>query len=193
MKKLLKKRILILLAVLILLPVCVQATSIDFYTDGQITDSNYFDVVQVWGTATVNMSGGQVLDFYTYQTSTVNLSSGNVSHFYIQGTSQLNVSGNGWILYTLEVSGSSIVNFTGGETHGFQGINASDFSIVNIYGYNLHISNNIVIGDWADNHPFRIGLAGSETASHIVLHEIPEPLSILFFSLTGLFIVKRSR
>jgi len=187
-----KKLLKFVLAILFLLPVCANSTTIDFYTDGQIVDGNYFDNVNVWNNANVTMTGGQVFDFNTYQTSIINFSGGKVTHFYIYDNSQLNACG-GWIYHTLEVSGSSIVNFTGGETHGFQGIKASDFSIVNIYGYNLHISSNTVIGYWADNHYFRIGLVGVETASHVVLHEIPEPVSIILFSLTGLFVLRRIR
>ena len=174
-------------AVLILLPLCANATTIDFNENGTITDGNYFDRVNVWDSATVDMTGGQVLDFYAYQTSTVNLSGGTISWFYTSGSSALlNMSG-GVIDRSLNVGGSSVTNLTGGQIPFYSTgayISAGDSATVNIYGYGFSLDGHYLSGYWADGTAFYIWLRGSETPSHVVL--IPEPVSILLFGLASL-------
>ena len=180
----------IIFAVLFVLPVCAKATTIDFYTDGTIVDGNVFERVNVWDSATVDMTGGEVSRFYTYLTSTVNFNGGTISSLFVGDNSQLNMS-EGLIDGSLNVSGSSIANLTGGQIPFYsQGafISAGGSSIVNIYGYGFSLDGQYLNGYWADGTAFYIWLRG-ETPSHVVL--IPEPVSILLFSLAGLFIVKR--
>ena len=185
----------IIFAILFLLPVCANATTIDFYNDGTITDGNDFYWVNVWDNATVDMTGGRVSNFYTYQTSTVNFSDGNVSSFHIEDTSHVNVSG-GFINQGLNVYDSGVANLTGGQI-GQIGqiydayIAAFESAIVNVYGYGFSYTGVFLNGYWADETPFTIWLRGPGTASHVVLHEIPEPLSILLFGFSGLLIVKQ--
>jgi hypothetical protein len=177
----------IIFAILSLLPVCASATTIDFYEDGWITDGNVFDTVNVWDTATVNMTGGQVLDFYTYQTSTVNLNAGDVLHgFYAQNESIVNMSGGS--IDHLIVYNTSIANLSGGQI-GYH-ISASDSSIVNIYGYGFYYTGQYLNGYWANDTSFSIWLRGTETASHVVLHIIPEPATFLVLGL-GYFLIRK--
>jgi hypothetical protein len=166
-----KKLAITLFAILFAFPICANATiTKDFYTDGSVVDGNYFDVINVWNSATVNMSGGQVSTFCTYQTSTLDLSEG--------------------LINDLIVCNSSNVNLTGGQIGYYLG--AFDSSVVNIYGKGFYYTSQYLNGYWADNSSFSIWLRGPGTASHVVLHEIPEPATSLLFGF-GLFLIKGKR
>jgi len=55
------------------------------------------------------------------------------------------------------------------------------------YGYGF------VNGEWEDHTHFSIDLSGSDTYSRVILHEIPEPATLLLLALGGLLSRNRLR
>ncbi|MCX5633994.1 MAG: hypothetical protein NTW93_10035 [Phycisphaerae bacterium] len=168
-----KTRLWKIIFAILLLPVWVNATTIDFYTDGTITDGNVFDTVNIWNTATVDMIGGVVTwSFNTYNTSTLNISGGDTSAF-------------------INLHDDSILNLSGGIEHAWI---YPDTGTVNFYGRDLimgEYGEKYVHGYWADGTEFTITLARIENAN-IVFHEIPEPATISLL-LAGILGVRKFR
>jgi hypothetical protein len=119
MKKLLRIRISILLAIL-LLPVCANATTIDFYTDGTIVDGNHFDTVNVWNDANVTMTGGWAFYCNLYDSSKFNTYGGDAGVLYTHQNSQA------W-LYANDSVGADIYDQS--VVHLFNGEYSSSFFI----------------------------------------------------------------
>lgn len=204
-----KKLVGMICAILILLPVCANATTIDFYNDGWITDGNVFDTVNIWNTSNVSMTGGDVDFMYSYNSSRLNLSGGLISRFWSYGDSIVNITGGkvDTFIYAydnsiLNISGgivncfinlhnSSVLNLSGGIEHAWI---YPDTGTVNFYGRDLTWvidSEKRVHGYWADNSEFLITLARIENAN-IVFHEIPEPAMITLL-LAGILGIRRFR
>ena len=165
-------------AVLILVPVCTKATIIkDFNENGTIATGDYYDQVNIWNTATVDMTGGRVTStINTYNTSTLNISGG-----IIQGPP----------LTFIYLHDSGVLNLSGGLFYSTW-IYPQE-STVNIYGRDLAWiidSNKRVHGYWADGTEFLITLARIENAN-IIFHEIPEPCTLGLFGF-GFFILRRT-
>jgi hypothetical protein len=79
-----------ILILVFLLPALCQATPIitDFYEDGTIKNGDVYDIVRVWDSATVDMTGGQVNQLNALESATINFSGGTV----LQGISIINNS-----------------------------------------------------------------------------------------------------
>jgi hypothetical protein len=161
-----KKRLLIItFATLTLMPVCTNATSIDFYADDRIGNGDNFDFVNIWNNATIEMTGGIVkYRIDTYNTSTLNISGGDVPY--------------------IDLHDASIVNLSGGLHIASDGLQHCwiypSTGTVNIYGRDLAwiINSQNVHGYWSDGSEFLITFARIANAT-INLHEIPEPATAL--------------
>ena len=180
----------IIFAVLLLLPVCANATTIDFYTDGTITDGNVFNIANIWDSANVTMTGGIVyhcnmnnsasLDFYDGYIGVIDMNDTSVARMYTDRTPTMYLYENSQVhLYNGEL-GPSIFIYDDVELH--------------IYGYNLEYiigAPDIVEGFWPDNQyeAFSILIRNSTEGTlrdNVFLHEIPEPISIFLFGLASL-------
>jgi hypothetical protein len=76
------------------LPLCVNATTIDFYTDGTIQSGDYYNFVTLHDFATVTMTGGIVNGVRAFDTSVFNFQSGTIGTvFQFYGSSTANISG----------------------------------------------------------------------------------------------------
>ena len=189
--KIMKTGVGILIVSLAFLPLCANATpiDIDIYNDTTISSGEY-GTVNIYDTppeqTTVTMTGGQVTDLYTYQSSMVNLVDGYIYGFYVTNSSMIDMLGGA--IHHLMIGDSAIANLRGGQITYH--ISASGSSIFNIYGKEFYYIGDHLHGLWADNSSFDIWVRGPGTNEHVVLHEIPEPITILFLGL-GYFLIKR--
>jgi len=129
----------------------------------------------------------------SYDQSTINISGGVVHEPSIwddDGT--INITGGEcWNVY----ANRGTLNISGGQITGDDGIYAGDFTrAVNIYGhgfeYDPYRSPNLT-GFWQDGTPFGINFQeGSWDA--VVLHETPEPATLLLLGL-GCLALRRNR
>jgi hypothetical protein len=152
------------------------AQAIDFYNNGSIVDGNNFDTVNIWNSATVNMTGGVISSAVnTHNTSVLNVSGGDLRGIFIDlyDSSALSLSGglvsNAWIY--------------------------PHYSTVDIYGRDLTWivdSERRLQGYWADGTYFKITFARIENAN-IVLHEIPEPTTLMLMGAGLGILLKYSR
>ena len=179
----------IIFAVLLSLPLCANATTMDFYTDGTIVDGNNFERVNVWNTATVDMTGGRAFYCNLYDSSAFNFYDGDVGAFSTYQSAIVNVfaENNPAALYINEQS----------QAHLFNGRFFNDGMIfddaeLHIYGYNLeyHISApDRVDGLWPDGRSFEFAIRNSSMGTlkdNVFLHEIPEPFTLCLLGLAGL-------
>ncbi|MHC4621793.1 MAG: PEP-CTERM sorting domain-containing protein [Planctomycetota bacterium] len=141
-----------------------------------------------------NVSGGEVHSLWAYDGATVTLaSSGIVQSLSAGGDSGVaNVYG-GTVEYICPVE-HGMVNLYGGVVK--DSLAAIDFSVVNVFGHDLGLSNSggaygdgQVYGFWLGDAPFTIDLNGSQTYSHIYL--VPEPTSLGLLALGSLLLRRR--
>jgi hypothetical protein len=183
-----------------------------FYEDGTIQEGEVYSYVGTYNNATVDMTGGDITDQLTARnTSTVNISGGFAYALVGTEESRINLLGTGEV-YRLQIDTSSVFNMYGGTVDVMKigtfggaylrnGV-ISDYlwadSTVDIYGYGFaydagsgaHRGGQLT-GFWGNTTPFSIDLyalygapgAGDvDTWSHVTLHEIPEPGSLLLLA-----------
>lgn len=163
----------LILAVLFVCAVCVNATTMDFYTDGEIVDGNVFGTVNIWDGVTVDMYGGVVTALNAKSVSTFNMYNGSVSSI---------LCGNGSLAHLYGGNINTIIH--GGEVH--------------IYGYDFVWTlgdpipqRGVLTGKWEDSTPFSINMRDiMPNDPYVVLHEIPEPATLFVLGL-GYFLIKR--
>jgi hypothetical protein len=137
-----------------------RATDIDVYSSGTIQPNDLYDTVNVWNSANLVMTGGSVTTMNDWNSSITNIYGGNI--------------GNLWMF------DSSIVNLYGG-TFG-KLYYTSDLGVLNIYGYNLTNQSNVISGNWSNGQAFSFPISIRAYSPQIELHQIPEPISLLFLS-----------
>lgn len=185
-----KKLLGVFLAILLLLPVCAKATTIDF-NDHQIgtiqTDDNY-EQVTLHDFAVVNMLGGDVYSVFSYNSSTFNMQNGDISGWItLRDASNLTITGGS--VKALEVYNSAVASISGGNitrlATGPEGTGA-----VHIYGKNFELNFDggwLITGNWANDSQFSILYRADGTVpvpgspgSNVFLHIIPEPMTMVF-------------
>lgn len=198
-----KKMLLMSLVVLICAFGSVKGDDKNFTSSGEINNGDVWDDVGVWNDTTiVNMWGGIVANLYSFDSSTVNIYNGeiigSIGPFYERGVGSL---------------GNSTINIFGGDIFGAGSLDSGTLNVrggtigfltastglINIYGLNLAISNNggqygygEVSGNWSDSSSFNISLYAN-AYDQTVLHEIPEPFSLLLFGFGATVLVTKKR
>jgi len=143
----------------------------------------------------VNVFGGSVYGLYAYDTGNVNVcENAYVDILRTRGYSVATVSGG--TLDLISASQFGTVNLLGGLVSDY--LAAGDSGIINIYGYYLdksatggHHGFGFVSGQWPDRTTFNIDLSGSATYSRIILHEIPEPATVLLIGIGSIALRRR--
>jgi hypothetical protein len=170
------------------------------------------DFISTFDYSTLNFFNGNA-QVGAFEKSIINISGGVLSgagafdngFVYFSGSaSSTSLGASKWgqaylldgIVDHIGASDFGVVNLHGGTVIDF--IGAYDSSVVNLFGYNLtktslggSYDNGLITGLWIDGSLFSIDLYGSETHSHIILHEIPEPVSLILFTLVALIIRKK--
>ena len=163
--------------------------------------------------STINVGGGTIYTLLSYDFSNVNVFGGQVNGITAYDTSTINVLDNA-NLFSLFAHDSGVINMSGGITRrigsaGFSTVNlfgglvtddlaAGDSSVINVYGYNLakfptggKLGNGFVLGEWENGVTFNFYFYGSETYSHVMLYEIPEPATVLLIVIGSLYLRRR--
>ncbi len=191
---------------------CQGVIDITFTEDGIIQEGDIYNDVDVYGdTTTVDMTGGQVVTLSAFDQSITNISDGLVMTSSSHDQSTINISGG--LVHAMNINdGGNTVNMTGGEVWnlivvdgvfnmwggGITGVpivaHATRGAIINIYGYDFSTESNgpYLTGFWQDGT--QIGLNFDPNANAydaVVLHEIPEPTTLLLLGLGGLALRKR--
>jgi hypothetical protein len=120
---------------------------------------------------------------------TVPLETG-VWHISVSAYSELTIEGGEFQFITTD--DDSTLNLYGGQIFG--DLTVEDLTAwVHIYGYGFNndpFLGSPLTGFWADDTPFSINLVDDtiSTYNQIIFHEIPEPATLLLFTLGGLLI-----
>jgi hypothetical protein len=191
-EKMLNKIVILILGILLCCGGLTWAGNIAFYTDGAIIDGNVFQTVNIWNTATVNMTGGSVLSLGAHNKSMLNISGGSIQGLGGYDSAIVNIT-SGTII-TLIAHNSSLFNLRGGSITGE--LFAESAATINVFGYDLINTQHggpwgdgMITGFWQDGSPFRIYTDGGSTYSRINL--IPEPASIFLLGF-GAFLFRRA-
>jgi len=170
--------------------------------------------VYSYNESTINVGGGTIYTLNSYDSSNINIFGGQTYHVTVYDTGTVNILDN-TNLYTLFAEDSGVVNMSSGivgriGAGEFGVVNmsgglvrddlaAGDSSVINVYGYNLakfptggKIGDGFVLGEWENGITFNFYFYGSNTYSHIILHEIPEPATILLIVI-GSIVLRRRR
>jgi len=193
-----------------------QWNVVEVYNDQTIVDmlGGWVDTVATYDVSTFNISGGQINTFNAYESSAVNATGGDVFSLNARDTSRINVTDSIEIenIWTYEhgevhVNGGIVADigiYESGTLHLFDGLvtdslSAGDSGLIGIYGYDLQKYDTqgtygvgYVTGKWSNYTDFTINLYGSETYSHIYLHEIPEPGTLAFVT-AGCLLFRREK
>lgn len=158
-----KRKVITILAVVIFLPVSQVQADLDIYSDAVIQEGDYYDTfVNVYDTppdhTTVDMTGGFVHNFRSYDSSIINITGGEILTLDAYNTSNANISGgnvrsvftrdhattnlyDGGSVFSLGAARQSgVVNMTGGIT---EYLRAGELGIINLYGGTVNIYLNV--------------------------------------------------
>ncbi len=186
--------------------------NVSIYNDATIVDmlGGNVDSISTFDASTISVTGGQVNMLGVGRLSTAHVSGGFVYGLDAWDQSSVifsedadvfaprvcnfaNLTMNDGTVNHLGAIDAGIINLYGGLISDY--LVALDYSVVNIFGYDLLKTNTggkyaygQVYGFWTDGTAFTIDLNGSETYSHINL--IPEPTSLLLFGLGALLLRK---
>lgn len=154
----------------------------------------------IWGNTVLNVYGN-IAFLDTYDTSTTNLySTGDISFLSTHDQSVANIlgGGNSWLIQ----NGQSTSYIHSGS---LSWLFVDEQSNANIYGSNFSYFDGHLSGNWADGSSFIFwALEGSPDTppnvtnilpTHIILHTVPEPASMLLVGagLAGLIGLKRRK
>ena len=130
-----KKLLGVFLAILIL-PVCAQAASITFTSDGTIKDGDIWNAVSIYDTlpnhTVVNMTGGTIADggIYVCNAATLNMSGGGVWGGGLNALDQSTINISGGYASGASVGENAIINIS--DNANVHGINS--YGTLNVYG-----------------------------------------------------------
>jgi len=184
-----RKGISILLAIL-LLPVCAKALIVRDFNDhetGTIQTGDYYDQVNVWDSANVSMTGGEVGLLSSYNSSHINVTGGLVSPGWLAAYNNSIVEISGGIVRTVSLVDSSIMYWSGGNIDGYLAI--FDNAVLHVYGKDFLYTPGggygfgWLSGHWANGSDFTILFRHLSEVfppeSSVILHVIPEPCTLL--------------
>ena len=174
-----------------------QGVDIDFYSDATIDNGDVYDVVSVYDTppdfTTVDMLGGSIQSFHTYDSSIANMHDGEIGWGILSlNSSTVNLYAGTINLESLFVIDSSTLNIYGGDLLVGNSPGFSESSTVNIYGYNFNRGINELTGFLSDGSAFAFKELPYDEYSHMNLIIIPEPATVFLLALGALALKKRT-
>jgi hypothetical protein len=167
-----------------------------------MTGGNITDQLTARNTSTVNISGGFVFALVGLDESRINII-GSVQGdiLGLQGSANVNMSGGTFDIFEAYNSATGILR--GGTISDYVLAYGADDLLISVYGYNLAYNPDAgshgggqVTGLWGDGAPFSIDLyavynppyGGTiDTWSHVVLHTIPEPSTLILLTFAVVF------
>ena len=172
----------------------VQAIDVDFYSDAKIEDGDVYTNVFVYDTppdtTTLDMYGGSVAGFVTYDSSIVNIYGGEVWWgLATYNLSTVNIYGGSVKCEGLIVGHSSTLNVYGGSLLVGNSPVFDPASTVNIYGYGFNYDGFQLTGFLTDGSSLIIREVSYSDYAHMNL--IPEPTTFLLFGFGVLLLRKR--
>jgi len=162
----------------------------------------FVDSIGLLDESTLNISNGDVSTINTYESSRVNAFGGSIHSLDARDTSTINIYSSvqvdsvstyasgvinmqGGIVDHIGIGASGVLNLSGGSI--ITRISTVDFGIVNVYGYGLGKTNTgggygygYIYGSWESTNAFTVDFGNSDTYSSVILHEIPEPSTLMF-------------
>ena len=188
-----KTKICLIITLAVLAPGQLRAVDIDFYSDATIENGDLYDNVFVYDTTpdqtTVDMLGGSIDAFHTYDSSIVNIYGGEILWGILSlNSSTVNLHGGTINCESLTVSNSSTLNIYGGDLLVGNSPGFSDSSTVNIYGYDFNRGTNDLTGFLSDGSPFAFTELPDSKYSHMNLIVIPEPATLFLLALGSLLL-----
>jgi hypothetical protein len=189
-----KTKILVTVLVLVVLGGRTQAVDIDFYSDATIDNGDVYEIVSVYDTppdfTTVDMIGGSVYVFQTYDYTTVNLYGGELTgQVAMWDSSTMNIYSGSVALDTPQFTDSSVLNIHGGNV-SMGAPYTEGSSIINIYGYDFGPLGFTLTGYLSDGTPFEFTEL-THAQSHINLIVIPEPATVFLLAVGALALRRR--
>ncbi len=191
-----RKKIPKILILLLFMPILCQATTLTFTDDGTI-DGGSYDTVDIFYTATVDMTAGSVGEMYIHNLGTLNFHGGSIDGMQLWNSGTLNLEGAS--LTDIELFDSSIFNLNSGifegifEAPSYITININDgqvnqgdgrlrdYAIANIYGGDLtwemlSLDGYAVLNVYGGNVVFEHGFSFQENSEFNVYYS-----SILYY------------
>ncbi len=181
--------------------------------DNYIENTDLYDTVWLNNNANLYVLGGQTSTIYTNHNSTLSLTDGIVYNIEMRGSSSCSFyDGFTNRVYCYESSTLNVYDWSNSQPFGgsfhivafgnsivslFQGnslgqVNAYDNSQLNIFGKNLIFSNGYIRGTWANGTDFSLYMRGQfDFPQQLILHEIPEPMTLALLALGGLLIRRK--
>jgi hypothetical protein len=199
-----EKKVQFIIMLILVCAVFAHATieDIDIYSDTTIVDGDEYDTVNIYDSlddppiqTTVTMTGGSISSCNTHNSTILNYLGGEIDYFVAADNSAISVHSN----HSYEFS---MIDY--GNVFLYNGSSVSQVLIISpdaelhIYGYNLSYNYgppDLVSGYWKDsNQYFQLSLriaAGINGQDVVYLHNIPEPATILFFTI-GKLLLRRN-
>ncbi len=190
------KKVVIILAVCFLSVAVNAAMDWDIYNDATIEDGDVYGTVNIYDTppdqTLVEMLGGDISTCTINDSALLNYNGGDISvlkqyDFSISYIDSVDIP----TMYLYGESQSHIHNGSFGPS-----IFLYDDAKVHIYGYNFDYdeiaSPNLLNGQWENGEDFSIVLRNSFSynPNQVVLHEVPEPISLLLLGFGSVFLKK---
>lgn len=156
---------------------------LNVYEDMSITEGDVYDSVQVYESAVISMTGGDIIGLGAHDFSTVNMSGGHIAVLGsdYESSSMLNLNGQSCVdsalirgasklsIYdgnvgSIEMFNSATLRLTGGVISDYLGV-VWDECLVHIYGYDFSYeplggdyNGGLLTGFWPDSSAFSISL-----------------------------------
>jgi hypothetical protein len=155
-----------------------------------------FDYIGTYDTAILNISGGSAVDVGFGGNTVINMSGGYLSGVFLHENAEMDFT-DGEIRW-INTQDSATAIFSGGLIETISCYQQSDVMkhvtlICNIDSVNYNETTKLLTGDWLDSSSFSIKLidhAGYDSAFSNIQF-IPEPTTLVLFSLGGLLIRRR--
>ena len=189
-----KSRILLLMSFIIGIGLTANAAIIWDITGGteSIGSGDFYDEVNIYNDASVDMGGGQVVNLWTYNTSDFLITDGTISGgMQINNTSLITIQGGS--IDSLVVNDSATVNISGGNIAHQLGINSD--AEVNYHVLDYEFDDQVDIGGifsghWENDSAFSIEFRTQESWETVNVILVPEPLTSSLL-LMWLFFIRR--
>ncbi|OXU16214.1 PEP-CTERM sorting domain-containing protein [Sedimentisphaera salicampi] len=176
------KKMLVVFAVCFAVFNAEGAVDWDIYDDASIQDGDVYLAVNIYDNppeqTVVNMTGGDISFCNIFDSAQLNCSGCEISFLDTYNNSVVSVNANAGLDLIDMYDSSTVFLHNGAEN--VSNIRIYNDSLLHIYGYSLKIEPLWVEGYSVDDEWFTINFRNSFTPKdHIILHEVPEPATVL--------------